>query len=220
VTKVFNCQQSYLKNADGSSLLTEGETAVLAGVYGPADIRESRQNTSHAVLDVNFRPKVGMPSLGEKYLEQFVRGVLKSAIVIEDHPRTGFYVITQIMEDCGSLLACSINASVLALQDAGVSLKFIPVAVSVAIVKCVDVMSKEKSLKTVVSPSKEEENDAAALMTFTFNSVTHDLVSCQEQGSTTPEQYEQCLEIAHVSCLEKLKLFRAVISKKYSVAGQ
>ena len=76
---------------------------MLAGVYGPADIRESRQNTSHAVLDVNFRPKVGMPSLGEKYLEQFVRGVLKSAIVIEDHPRTGFYVITQFMEDCGSV---------------------------------------------------------------------------------------------------------------------
>lgn len=83
-----------------------GKTAVIAGVYGPADTRESKQNVSRGILELNFRPKTGMPALKEKYCEQFVRQVFESAVILEDHPRSCFYVIMQINEDFGSVSYC------------------------------------------------------------------------------------------------------------------
>lgn len=210
LSQAFKCEKGFLKNTDGSALLSEGNTSVLAGVYGPGDIRESKQNFHRAVVEVNFRPKIGMPALNEKYHERFVRSVLESAINLENYPKSCFYVTTQIMESRGSLLACSTNSAVLALVDAGVMMSFIPVSVCVAVCEKEDLEGK-KCIHVVPNPDAEDEACSLAQMTFTFNSASDDLVSCRHQGKLSQQRYEECLKLAKLASHDKLKEIRHVL---------
>ena len=80
-----------------------GGTSILVGVYGPADCKESKQDVKQAVVEVNFRPKIGIPGLAEKYYEQYIRGICEAAILRSWHPRTLFAIIVQVMQDKGSV---------------------------------------------------------------------------------------------------------------------
>lgn len=40
----------------------EGDTSVLAGVYGPAEVKVSKEIYDRATLEVLVQPKVGLPS--------------------------------------------------------------------------------------------------------------------------------------------------------------
>lgn len=40
----------------------EGDTSVLAGVYGPAEVKVSKEIYDRATLEVLIQPKVGLPS--------------------------------------------------------------------------------------------------------------------------------------------------------------
>ena len=80
-----------------------GETVVLVGLYGPADCKESKQDVKQAVVEVNFRPKVGIPAIAEKYLEKYVKSIAETVIQRFLHPRSLFSIIVQVMQDQGSV---------------------------------------------------------------------------------------------------------------------
>ena len=84
-------------------MLILGETVVLVGLYGPADCKESKQDVKQAVVEVNFRPKIGIPAVAEKYLENFVKCISETVILRSLHPRTLFSIIVQVMQDQGSV---------------------------------------------------------------------------------------------------------------------
>jgi len=214
LTKAFKCSHNYVKNTDGSVLLTEGKTAVIAGVYGPADIRESKQNVSKGILELNFRPKTGMPALKEKYCEQFVRQVFESAVMLEDHPRSCFYVIMQINEDFGSLLSTSINAATLALNSAGVSMRYMPISICVAVCEKED-FDGNKNEVLVVSPDKKEEEASSCVVTFTFEHVDNKLMVTQQEGVISSDKLDECLELAKKAALLKKDLMTNIMKEKY-----
>lgn len=80
-----------------------GDTVVLVGMYGPADCKESKQDVRQAVVEVNFRPKIGIPGIAEKYMEQFVKSVSETVILRSLHPRSIFSIVVQIMQNQGSV---------------------------------------------------------------------------------------------------------------------
>lgn len=41
--------------------LSPGDTSVLAGVYGPAEVKVSKEIFNKATLEVILRPKIGLP---------------------------------------------------------------------------------------------------------------------------------------------------------------
>lgn len=44
-----------------ASLFPPGDTSVLAGVYGPAEVKVSKEIFNKATLEVILRPKIGLP---------------------------------------------------------------------------------------------------------------------------------------------------------------
>lgn len=44
-----------------TSILSSGDTSVLAGVYGPAEVKVSKEIFNKATLEVILRPKIGLP---------------------------------------------------------------------------------------------------------------------------------------------------------------
>lgn len=44
-----------------SPVVPPGDTSVLAGVYGPAEVKVSKEIFNKATLEVILRPKIGLP---------------------------------------------------------------------------------------------------------------------------------------------------------------
>ncbi|KAB0403102.1 hypothetical protein E2I00_009895, partial [Balaenoptera physalus] len=57
----FACEQNLLSRPDGSASFLQGDTSVLAGVYGPAEVKVSKEIFNKATLEVTLRPKIGLP---------------------------------------------------------------------------------------------------------------------------------------------------------------
>lgn len=47
--------------AEASADVSPGDTSVLAGVYGPAEVKVSKEIFNKATLEVILRPKIGLP---------------------------------------------------------------------------------------------------------------------------------------------------------------
>lgn len=46
---------------EASHTVSPGDTSVLAGVYGPAEVKVSKEIFNKATLEVMLRPKIGLP---------------------------------------------------------------------------------------------------------------------------------------------------------------
>jgi len=208
----FGCSIGCLKNTDGSAQFSQKKTSVLAGAYGPADCKESRQDVDKAIVEVNFRPKLGIPGISEKYYEQFVKKAFETAIFCENHPRALFSIVVQIMEDQGSVLACAINSVNLALQDAAVSMKFMLVSVAIGLQYDIENDSK---LILHLNPSSKTEELCSSVTTFVFDNLDLNLICCYEQGIINPEHYQTCLEKAKFYCTDAISFTHSEFTKKF-----
>ncbi|GAB5582003.1 transmembrane protein 91 isoform X1 [Prionailurus iriomotensis] len=147
----FACEQNLLSRPDGSASFLQGsyrgDTSVLAGVYGPAEVKVSKEIFNKATLEVILRPKIGLPEgpaptlaepagpsqrawvghveegVAEKSRERLIRNTCEAVVLGALHPRTSITVVLQVVSDAGSLLACCLNAACMALVDAGVPMR-------------------------------------------------------------------------------------------------
>eukprot|EP00735_Rhodelphis_limneticus_P014048 TRINITY_DN8027_c0_g1::TRINITY_DN8027_c0_g1_i1::g.20140::m.20140 TRINITY_DN8027_c0_g1::TRINITY_DN8027_c0_g1_i1::g.20140 ORF type:complete len:244 (+),score=33.61,sp/Q9LX74/EXOS5_ARATH/43.27/2e-43,RNase_PH/PF01138.16/4.1e-28,RNase_PH_C/PF03725.10/0.087 TRINITY_DN8027_c0_g1_i1:69-800(+) len=146
------CEQGLLNRADGSARFSHNKTSVIVAVYGPGDVKPWNEKLDRCVLEVNYKPVSGQPTSREKERELLIRRSLEDIILTSLHPRTQINVIVQeIMED-GSSLAAAWNATCVALLDAGIPMRGLPLAVSCGITPDGDVYldldsSEEKSVK-------------------------------------------------------------------------
>ncbi|MQL97894.1 hypothetical protein Taro_030594, partial [Colocasia esculenta] len=124
------CTRSLLHRAHGSAQWSQGETIVLAAVYGPKVGIRKGENPEKASIEVVWKPKTGQIGKAEKEYEMILRRTLQSICLLTVHPNTTTSVILQVVSDDGALLPCAINASCAALVDAGIPLKHLAVAVS------------------------------------------------------------------------------------------
>lgn len=66
-----------------------GDTAVLVGVHGPAPPKLSRlDDPLRMSVDVLVRPATGRPSVDDKTLEAYLIDIIRSVVLLEEHPRT------------------------------------------------------------------------------------------------------------------------------------
>ncbi|KAF6077437.1 exosome component 5 [Phyllostomus discolor] len=119
----FACEQNLLSRPDGSASFLQGDTSVLAGVYGPAEVKVSKEIFNKATLEVILRPKIGLPGVAEKSRERLIRNTCEAVVLGALHPRTSITIVLQVISDAGSLLACCLNAACMALVDAGVPMQ-------------------------------------------------------------------------------------------------
>eukprot|EP00571_Detonula_confervacea_P016562 CAMPEP_0172310456 /NCGR_PEP_ID=MMETSP1058-20130122/11494_1 /TAXON_ID=83371 /ORGANISM="Detonula confervacea, Strain CCMP 353" /LENGTH=309 /DNA_ID=CAMNT_0013023263 /DNA_START=52 /DNA_END=978 /DNA_ORIENTATION=- len=109
------------------------------------------------------------PGLGatERELEYFLRDALSSCILLEKYPRCVIQVVIQVVQADGSVLGSAVNCAVLALMDAGVAMRGLPVAATCcvvmnnyyAVVEKNEKESKKDNAATIwLDPTAEEES--------------------------------------------------------------
>ena len=104
------------------------------------------------------------------------------------------------------------------LQDAGVSMFCLPVAVTIALHQETreDETNEEPPIQIVINPSTKIEQSALAIMTFVFDSCRKKLLSTYAMGEVSRPRYEECLLMAKQASNQTLKFFENSISKKLS----
>ncbi|GAB5360908.1 hypothetical protein AAMO2058_000668100 [Amorphochlora amoebiformis] len=129
----IDCTLGPFSHADGSAVLEQGNTKVIASVYGPreakrkGDVLHDRaivtcemSITSFATSERKQRSKTDR-RLKERSLA--IQQIFESVISTHLYPRSQISIFVQVVQSDGGDMAASINASTLALIDAGIPMQ-------------------------------------------------------------------------------------------------
>ncbi|KAJ2424907.1 exosome non-catalytic core subunit rrp46 [Coemansia sp. RSA 2531] len=204
--RALNCSLGQLNRADGSAQFSAGNTSVVSGIYGPVEAKVYEEKLDRAVVEVKFRPDIGAPTTKDKWMESAIRNTFEREILAHLHPRTLVQIVIQLREGDGSVDSAAINATSLALVDAGIPLKCMITAATCA------VLSDDT---TVVDPTQEEIDAARSTHTFAFasGSSTGPLY-VDSRGDFTMDEYNHCYELCALATERVLAFMRTAIEGK------
>ncbi|XP_037230637.1 exosome complex component RRP46 [Falco rusticolus] len=203
----FSCEQGLLSRPDGSAAFLQGDTSVLAGLYGPAEVKGSKELPDRAVLEVLLRPKVGLPGVIERSREQLLRQTCEAVVLGVLHPRTAITLVLQVLSDAGSLLSCCINAACMGLLDAGLPLSSLFCGVTCAL---------DPNGAIILDPTTRQEQEARAILTFAIDSTERKVLMTTTKGSCSVEEMQQCLAAAQRAADTIFQFYRDSIRRRYS----
>ncbi|KAG5269003.1 hypothetical protein AALO_G00197220 [Alosa alosa] len=206
-TREFGCEQNLLSRPDGSASFIQGNTNVLAAVYGPAEVKVSKEIYDRATLEVLIQPKVGLPGVRERAREQCVRETCEAALLSSLHPRSSLTLILQEIHDDGSLLACCLNAACMALMDAG-----LPMSCLFCGITCVINMDGQ----IIIDPTLQQEKDSRALMTFAIDSIDKRVMMSSTKGSISVQELQEAIALSQRTSERIFQFYRSSVCRRYS----
>ncbi|XP_067005469.1 exosome complex component RRP41 [Anabrus simplex] len=130
----IRCKLGVFSQPDGSAYLEQGNTKVLAAVYGPHEIRGSKTKALHDQVLVNCQYSMATFSTGERKrrprgdrksseMSMHLRQTFQAAIRTELYPRSQIDIFVEVLQADGGNYCSSVNAATLALVDAGIPLR-------------------------------------------------------------------------------------------------
>ncbi|EPZ36373.1 ribosomal protein S5 domain 2-like protein [Rozella allomycis CSF55] len=120
---------SVFQQADGSCYLEQGNTKLLACVYGPREV-EKRHQLQHdkAIITTEISMSTFTKTdrrkarVDKRLMEMsiFIKQTMESVVKIQLFPRSQIDIYIQVIQVDGGLLSACVNAVTLALIDAGI----------------------------------------------------------------------------------------------------
>ncbi len=145
-------------NANGSAMVSLGNTTAIAAVYGPKTLHPRRvQVPDRAYLKTVYnmvpfstkeRCRPG-PSRRSKEISKVTRQALEPVIFLEKFPKAGIEVYIDIIQANAGTRTAGINAASIALADAGVPMKGLVTSVAAGKIEgeyVIDLAGKEEEL--------------------------------------------------------------------------
>ncbi|THG00192.1 hypothetical protein TEA_003385 [Camellia sinensis var. sinensis] len=172
------CSRNTLNRAHGSATWSQGETKVIAAVYGPKAGTKKNENPEKACIEVVWKPKTGQIVFGCPLEKNLFCCLL-----------------------C-SLLPCAINAACAALVDAGIPLKHLAVAICCCLAESGYIIldpnkleeQKMKAFVYLVFPNSILSVLPGASLQVGDEPMEHGLITSVTHGVMSVDDYLQCLE--------------------------
>ncbi|CAG8523505.1 6468_t:CDS:2 [Ambispora gerdemannii] len=200
--------QDLLQRVDGSAEFSFGSSSVICSIYGPAEVKIRDEKLDKATIEVFVRPVIGTPGTKDKTDEFNLRTTFESVIMTGLHPRTLIQIVAQVKHDDGSILATAINATCLALIDAGVPMKAIITAVTCIVTQQGDVL---------VDPTSKEAEEAVSTHTFAFDSLFFNAVLCESNGIFTEKQFLESYVLCKSGANQIYEKIRESLGHKFQI---
>merc|ERR1712079_160922 len=128
--RVIKSRLGVFGQADGSAYLEQGNTKVLAAVYGPREPGQGAQDEvkvncqySMAVFSTSERKRRPRGDRKSQEMSQHLRQTFEAAIKTELYPRSQIDIFIEVLQADGGNYCAAVNAATLALIDAGIPLK-------------------------------------------------------------------------------------------------
>lgn len=203
-----------LKKANGSAYLEWGGNAVLAGVYGPREVHPRhmalpdrallRCRYSLAPFSVPERKRPG-PDRRSVELSKVIREALLPSVFAEKYPNTSIDIFIEVLRaDAGTRVA-GVSAASLALSDAGIPLRGLVAACATGRV----------GDSILLDLGHEEDMWGDADLPLAMLMETKEITLLQADGTLSPEQFKQALDLALKGCEHVYKIQIEALKRPY-----
>jgi exosome complex component RRP41 len=203
-----------LHRADGSCYLEWGGNKVLVAVYGPREaIPRHIQNPLRAIVNANYnmaafsvedRKRPG-PDRRSREISKVISEALEKVVLVEQFPRAAIDVAIEVLDAEAGTRCAGLTAAGVALADAGIPLKDIPVACAAGKI----------GGQVVVDLGKEEDNQGDADLPVAISPRTDEILLLQMDGHLTVDEFNTALDLAMKGCHTVSEMQKNAIMHKY-----
>ncbi|KAK9499119.1 hypothetical protein O3M35_003624 [Rhynocoris fuscipes] len=199
----MNCELNVLNKPDGSVILSLADTVVVAAVYGPYEMKHTKIEDDMP-FQVNFKPKAGPSNNLCKTYEDMIRGACESIIFRKAYNRHETTLLVHELQDGGCVLPCAINASCLALINSGLDMQHMIAAATCII---------DKDGNYFVNPNRQQSKTACKLITVSFESVNHSVVTLTTEGPLTETEFETAVKHCREAAINIFDYYKTIVTK-------
>ncbi|HDN95522.1 MAG TPA: exosome complex exonuclease Rrp41 [Thermoplasmatales archaeon] len=203
-----------LYRADGSCYLEWGGNKIMAAVYGPREaLPRHIQDPTKAIVNARYnmasfsveeRKRPG-PDRRSTEISKVTSEALESVIFTELFPRTTIDVCIEVLDAEAGTRCAGITAAAVALADAGIPMRDLPVACAAGKIDGT----------IVLDLSSEEDKEGEADLPVAIAPRNEEILLLQMDGHLTYKEFEEALELAIKGCKEVVKLQRKALLNKY-----
>lgn len=202
-----------LSRADGSCYLEWGRNKILVGVFGPREAHPRRLQRADAAV-IRYRYNMASFSVEDRArpghsrrsieISKVSREAFEPVIMAELFPKTAIDIFVEVLQADAGTRTAAINASSIALADAGIPMKGLVTSCAFGKVDG----------QIVLDLNKEEDNYGEADFPV---AMTQDgeMTLLQMDGNLTPEEIRKGFELIKKGCKEILEIQQAVLRKKF-----
>lgn len=211
-------QAGVLKRADGSAYVEVGGNKILASVYGPREtyirrllkpdtgVIKVRYNMAPFSVDERKRPG---PDRRSNEISKIAADALRPALMLESFPRSMVDISIEIIEAEGGTRCAGITAAAVALADAGIPMRDIPVGCAAG----------KMNGDIVLDLSEKEDKEGQADVPIVILPRTGEITLLQADGKLTEEEFEEALDLAMEGCMKISKIQEEALKERYNVNG-
>ncbi len=203
-----------LHRAEGSCYLEWGGNKVLVAVYGPREaIPRHTQNPLRAIVNARYnmaafsvddRKRPG-PDRRSREITKVTSEALEKVILVEKYPRAAIDVNIEVLEAEAGTRCAGLTAAAVALVDAGIPMKDIPVACAAGKIEG----------KIVLDLAKEEDNFGDADLPIAIAPRTGEILLLQMDGHLTVKEFDEALDLAIKGCQKVSEMQKKAIMEEY-----
>jgi exosome complex component RRP41 len=203
-----------LHRAEGSCYLEWGGNKVIAAVYGPREaIPRHIQNPLRAIVKANYnmaafsvedRKRPG-PDRRSREISKVISEALENVILLEKFPRASIDVNIEVLNAEAGTRCAGLTAAAVALADAGIPMKDIPVSCAAGKIEN----------QVVLDLGKQEDNFGDADLPVAISPRTGEILLLQMDGHLTLEEFDKALDLAIKGCHIISEIQKNALMEKY-----
>ncbi|MEF8879861.1 MAG: exosome complex exonuclease Rrp41 [Candidatus Thermoplasmatota archaeon] len=203
-----------LHRAEGSCYLEWGGNKVIAAVYGPREaIPRHIQDPTQAIINARYnmaafsvddRKRPG-PDRRSREISKVTSEAIQKVVLTGRFPRAAIDVNIEILEAEAGTRCAGLTAAGVALADAGIPMKDIPVACAAG--KIADTV--------VLDLGKEEDQYGQADLPIAISPRTDEILLLQMDGHLTEEEFNQALDMAIKGCHTVSEIQKKALLNRY-----
>lgn len=205
-----------LKRADGSASFRIGNSAAIAGVYGPRTVHPRHdEKAERAILRTRYsmapfstqeRSRPG-PNRRSTEISMVTRAALEPVLFLEEFPRTAIDVHIEIIQADASTRCAGINAAALALADAGIPMRDMISSCSAGIVDGT----------IVLDIAGKEDTEGELDLPVAYYPRRREITLLQMDGLVSSENVKKIIALAIKGCSDVHEKQKAALRARYEI---
>ncbi len=214
-----------LHRADGSCYLEWGGNKVVAAVYGPREaVPRHTQNPLRAIVNARYnmaafsvddRKRPG-PDRRSREISKVISEALERVVLIDLFPRAAIDVNIEVLDAEAGTRCAGLTAAGVALADAGIPMKDIPVACAAGKIGAEVTDGMVNGGHVVLDLGKEEDNFGDADLPIAISPRTNEILLLQMDGHLTQDEFNKALDLAIKGCHDISKVQKDALINKYA----
>lgn len=216
----MQCRLGIFSQSDGSAYMEQGNTKVLAAVYGPHEVRGSRTKILHDTALINCQYSMATFSTTERKkrprgdrksheITSHLRQTFEAAIQTELYPKSQIDIYVEVLQSDGSNFSACVNAVTLALVDAGIPLRDYVCA-------CTSTLVKSTAL---VDASYLEESNGGQPLNVAFLPRSEQMVLVEMASRVHSDHLQKLLDAATQGCRDVYAILDRAVRSHLAAVG-